>query len=67
MRMFVFLIVAVCAMSFSFYSSASSSRTQATATSQPSADQPSAAPRCSIKTAPASGGCLVLKRKGRAA
>ncbi|MEF3367186.1 hypothetical protein V3H18_11640 [Methylocystis sp. 9N] len=67
MRMFVFLIAAIFAMCFSFYSSASGSGALATAAPQASTDQPSDAPRCSIKTTPNSGGCLVLKRKGRAA
>lgn len=68
MRMFVFLIVAVFAMSFSFYSSASSSRFSSMASPRATSSQTNPAPRCAKKMLQATNnGCLILKRKSRSA
>lgn len=68
MRMFVFLIAAFFAMSFSFYSSASGSRGPSIASPQATNDQANPAPRCAKRMLKATNnGCLVLKRKSRGA
>lgn len=68
MRMFVFLIAAIFAMSFSFYSSASGSRGPSIASPQATSSQTNPAPRCAKKMLQATNnGCLILKRKSRTA